>query len=184
MKLKKPKRWTEIIARLAKNGTLVEVGTWKGDSAFKVLDARPDIKAILVDPWRSGLVDDGLIEDAWIKSGSKMAQRAQDEVEAIYRKVEERSKTYGDRCRILRMTSVEAAKVVNDTWIDMVFIDANHSYESVKSDIEAWTPLVRVGRIIGGHDYDHPRYPGVKRAVVEAFGTPITGIDRTWWYQL
>jgi hypothetical protein len=49
----------------------------------------------------------------------------------------------------------------------MVFLDADHSYESTKQDI-LWAQ--RVGaKIICGHDYSS-RFPGVVRAVEECGG--------------
>lgn len=37
--------------------------------------------------------------------------------------------------------------------LDFVYLDADHSYAAVISDIEAWYPLVRSGGIICGHDF-------------------------------
>jgi predicted O-methyltransferase YrrM len=51
---------------------------------------------------------------------------------------------------------------------DFVFIDADHSYPSVKADILAWVPKVCRGGILAGHDYD-PAWPGVVQAVDEIF---------------
>jgi hypothetical protein len=67
------------------------------------------------------------------------------------------------------MASIDAAPHVADGWADFVFIDAGHSYHAVKADIAAWLPKVRPGGWFGGHDY-HPKFPGVIRAVHEAFG--------------
>lgn len=64
--------------------------------------------------------------------------------------------------------STDAANLVADGWADFVFIDAGHSYAAVKADIAAWLPKVRSGGWFGGHDY-HPKFPGVIRAVGEAF---------------
>jgi hypothetical protein len=74
---------------------------------------------------------------------------------------------YEDRVTILRCTSQKAA-----SWLglfDMVYIDAEHSYEAVKKDIKLWLPHVKPGGFISGHDYGHKRFPGVKQAVDEAF---------------
>jgi predicted O-methyltransferase YrrM len=54
--------------------------------------------------------------------------------------------------------------------VDMVFIDGDHRYETVVRDIKKALELVRPGGIISGHDYDHPGWPGVKKAVDEFFG--------------
>ncbi|MEX2280962.1 MAG: class I SAM-dependent methyltransferase [Gemmatimonadota bacterium] len=49
----------------------------------------------------------------------------------------------------------------------LVFLDANHSYESTKADI-SWAQSVQAG-IICGHDYS-ARFPGVTKAVDECGG--------------
>lgn len=62
--------------------------------------------------------------------------------------------------------------------IDFVYIDADHSYESVIRDVSFWRERCQV---IGGHDYDNtPRY-GVKRAIDELFGKPdAVYVDGSW----
>lgn len=70
-----------------------------------------------------------------------------------------------------QMESVVAAGRFMDGVVGMVFLDGDHSYESVKADIEAWLPKVRSGGLLCGHDYsDHEGFPGVKQAVRETFG--------------
>lgn len=59
----------------------------------------------------------------------------------------------------------------------MVFIDAEHTYEGVKIDIE-WAKKMRIP-IISGHDY-YPSHPGVMRAVDEAFGGKIKVKGSVW----
>lgn len=59
----------------------------------------------------------------------------------------------GDRRRIYRMTSPEAALRISDGSQDFVFIDADHTYESVLYDLIAWYPKVREGGLFFGHDY-------------------------------
>jgi predicted O-methyltransferase YrrM len=80
----------------------------------------------------------------------------------------------------IKKTSVEAAKIVEDCSLDFVFIDANHSYKSVKEDIEAWLPKVRVGGLLTGHDYSN-QFPGVVRAVKERFEGSFYVSGDVWW---
>lgn len=66
------------------------------------------------------------------------------------------------------MPSVQAAELVDDGWADFVFIDAAHSYEAVKADLEAWERKVKPGGWFGGHDF-HTFHQGVVQAVSERF---------------
>lgn len=67
-----------------------------------------------------------------------------------------------------------------DIPVDMVFIDGDHRYESVKKDIEKALSLLRDGGVISGHDYNHPLWTGVKMAVDEILG-PTRIEDTIWW---
>lgn len=49
--------------------------------------------------------------------------------------------------------------------VDMVFIDGDHRYETVIKDIKKAFELLKDGGLICGHDYNHPSWPGVKKAV-------------------
>jgi hypothetical protein len=82
--------------------------------------------------------------------------------------------------RTIRATSIEAAKLFSAEYFDMVFIDADHSYDAVKTDIAAWLPKIRKGGFISGHDYGH-RYTGVKRAVHAAFGQAVINCGASVW---
>lgn len=89
---------------------------------------------------------------------------------------------------ILKMNSEDAALLIEDESLDFVFIDADHSYDGVWSDIEAWLPKIRPGGLLSGHDYNNPEDvcgPEVKRAVDEAAALHSwevsLGADYTWF---
>ena len=50
--------------------------------------------------------------------------------------------------------------------LDFVYIDGNHSYESVKQDIQNYYPKIRDGGVLGGHDFAR-NFLGVLTAVLE-----------------
>ena len=89
------------------------------------------------------------------------------------------------------LTSKEAAKKFESKSLDLVFIDANHTYEAVKEDIKLWLPKVRHGGVICGHDYHRTGnipHNGVKRAVDEVFKDVNLSSDEcfqsdrcVWW---
>tara|TARA_Y100001937_G_scaffold119220_1_gene174622 strand:+ start:459 stop:1034 length:576 start_codon:yes stop_codon:yes gene_type:complete len=67
-----------------------------------------------------------------------------------------------------------------DDDIDFVYIDANHTYESVKKDLQLYRPKVKINGVIGGHDYVEP-WSGVIQAVDETIGKPdMVHIDGSW----
>lgn len=90
-----------------------------------------------------------------------------------------------DKVRFLRGYSDACAKEVNDASLDLVFIDADHSEEWVRRDLEAWMPKLKAGGVMAGHDYGSRHFPGVKNAVDRYFS--IAGLavrkeaNRVWW---
>jgi hypothetical protein len=90
--------------------------------------------------------------------------------------------------RVLRTPSVEAARTFKDGQFDLVFIDADHSEDQVRADIEAWLPKVKSGGILCGHDFCElsiARHPGVAKAVREKFGESIFVMEEgaIWAYR-
>ena len=67
--------------------------------------------------------------------------------------------------------------------MDLVYIDAKHDYESVKRDIELYLPKIKHKGILAGHDYHHV-WPGVKKAVNFAVGTPDKVFRDTTWVKI
>lgn len=67
---------------------------------------------------------------------------------------------------LVRSTSLEYAETVKPGSVDLVYLDADHSYEAVAADIRAWWPLLSHKGILAGHDYDLT-HPGVMQAVQE-----------------
>lgn len=96
-------------------------------------------------------------------------------------KARELAALYGDRYKLLEMTSVEAARLVGQRSLDFVFIDAGHSYRAVHDDIRAWREKVRPDGWLLGHDYGHPKFRGVAQAVDEWFGRRVQLIGHTIW---
>jgi len=83
--------------------------------------------------------------------------------------------------RAMRLASVDAARQVpDDVKFDLVFIDANHAYEDVRADIEAWRSHLAPGRLLCGHDFDHG-WPGVCKAVNELVPNVERGAGSIWY---
>jgi len=166
---KKRMRWDAILDRLPKNKKLkgAEIGVLNGNTAGRILRARPLLIHIMIDPW----CVPGENSSYW-KSADSNARKAQREHEAAYQKTLKVTKFAGKRGRIMRMTSELASPQIKNQSLDFVFIDGDHSYEGTKKDIQLWMSKIKPGGWIGGHDYKHETRPdlgGVTKAWIEIF---------------
>jgi hypothetical protein len=132
--------------------TVVEIGSCLGESAFVFAIHFPTVHCI--DPW---VYDKGEVE---IQAGHSL-----DEIEQTFDRL-----IVGFPTTIVKHKG-RSSEVVSD-WtlpIDMLYVDGDHSFSGVDFDLRAWTPYVKQGGVIAGHDYDDPRYPGVRQAALQFF---------------
>ena len=61
--------------------------------------------------------------------------------------------------------------------VDLIFIDADHSYQGCSKDIIAYRHKINEGGLLTGHDID---YPGVNRAVKELISMFDVGPNNVW----
>lgn len=135
---------------------IVEVGSWKGRSTRALGDHALGV-VYAVDHWR------GEPSAPEAETSREIAERGAVQVYEEFRK---NLLDLINACRIVPVFgySTHVAEAFGD--VDMVFIDGDHSYESVRADIRAWRPRVRAGGILAGHDY-MANHPGVVQAVDE-----------------
>jgi hypothetical protein len=174
-------RAKEVLSRLEmSNPTGAEIGVFGADMSCHLL-ARDDLTLFMVDAWEGG----GASYHG--DSGDWHAGLAQEKQDAYCDLARSRVAFAGERARIIRARSVDAAAQIADASLDFVFIDADHGYEGCSADIAAWWPKVKAGGLVGGHDYENTDFPkfGVTRAVNE-FATSIgqvvdLGDNFTWF---
>jgi len=146
-----------------------EIGVALGNNAKRMINNLHISKLYLVDPFFQ-YVEKGVVFKPWEK----------------YKEVVDDLEGFSVNTQLvwLTVTSFEASHLIEDDSLDFVYIDANHEYEFVKSDIKLWWPKVKKGGTMCGHDYGHPSVPGVKKAVDEAFPRPqrlCTIAPDDWW---
>jgi|TARA_X000000950_G_scaffold2981_1_gene3076 predicted O-methyltransferase YrrM len=61
--------------------------------------------------------------------------------------------------------------------VDLIFIDADHSYQGCSRDILAYKNKIKNNGLLTGHDID---YPGVNKAVKELIGSYDVGPNNVW----
>ena len=65
--------------------------------------------------------------------------------------------------------------------VDLVFIDADHGYVGCSADIREYTPKVKTGGILSGHDID---FPGVNKAVNQFVQHYDVGPNNVWFTRI
>ena len=86
----------------------------------------------------------------------------------------------GEMISLIVSTSEMASTFFADRSLDWVHLDARHDAESVKADIRAWLPKVKVGGWISGDDYDEVKWPTVVDAVREALPRAEAWSTKQW----
>lgn len=170
-----------IVTDLVKDNLVLnkgaEIGVWKGETSEYLLKHLPELHLYCIDPYQvyehyrkhhhlGHYEDPALLNEL---------------AEAVRGRLERK---FPNRLTWLQMKSVEAAERVPAESLDFVFIDGNHGHEYVLQDIEVWTPKVRSGGFVTGHDYysNKDSKECVKRAVVKMFGDDHKVIDFCWYH--
>jgi len=135
--------------------TIVEIGCLFGESTAILAQYFEHVYA--VDTWS--------IEDMSPYSGCENAEAMFDET------IKNLNVTK------LKMESTEAARRFGELSVDGVYIDADHGYESVRADIDAWTAKTKL--FVAGHDYAK-NHKGVVKAVDEKFSEIEKFQDGSW----
>lgn len=176
------KRWSEIFERtLGIKGkiVMVELGVWHGVQAGRLLAMIPRLEWHGVDTWAPP--KEG---SSYAESGAEIADKDGDAFSEAYHIAVRTIWPFRDRAHIIKADTVDAASQFADGSVDIVFIDADHSYEGCKRDIIAWKSKVKPGGLLCGHDYANKR-GDVKKAVDEQIGTGVVlGADHTWFYRV
>ncbi len=153
-----------LLRRLPRGSVGVEIGVWAGDLSAAILRAVRPARLHLLDPW--AFAPDEPYEQAWYGGARAGSQADMDEV---YKRVLQRFQTeIADGVVVIhRAPSAEAAARFEDASLDWVYVDGNHLYEYVWTDLELFAPKVRPGGLLAGDDYGAPGWwdDGVRRAV-------------------
>jgi predicted O-methyltransferase YrrM len=158
---------------LPENAVVAEVGSFAGESAEIFLRTGRVWFMVCVDPFDDEHASD--IVKHVDHRGVTMS-----EVKAAF---EDRILGTGLASRVWNppgWTSEQAAAAMSEQGrkFDLVYIDGRHEYKNVKRDLELWSPLVKPGGWLAGHDW---MMDDVKRAVREVCGEPTNFYEDFSW---
>jgi cephalosporin hydroxylase len=153
--------YNRILGQIPDHGRVVEVGVWLGCSvihlAKRIQEDRRSVLVYAVDTFTGAdCVTDQMADFIKLAGGSLLPQFKANVREAGVENI----------VVPVERASPGAADEFADGTVDLVFLDADHTYEGVKADLAAWFPKVKSGGILAGHDLCG-NYPGVWRALEE-----------------
>jgi predicted O-methyltransferase YrrM len=168
-----PKLYERAVAEAKDGDMLVEIGAWLGRStAFlghQVHGSGKRLRVLVVDTFRGSANEAHMVSCAQALGGS------------VRRLFDRNMRLAGvlETLEIREELSVQAARAVPDRSCFMVFIDADHTYEALRSDIRAWRDKVRPGGLLAGHDCY--TYANVLAAVRAELGQRFVTTDENVW---
>lgn len=185
------------IMRLAPEGDVIEIGSFYGRSALALgtLAAMHGIGSLIcIDPWDDENVADQGKEAETLKSdnyridwdgvfNSFLSTISQIPNSSYLRMPSaEGIQEYRKASCTRQLVSKHAPPITITGEISILHIDGNHSYKSVKADIDSWLPLLKQGGWLLLDDYTWAFGDGPKRAGDElleslAFDHPFVSAD-------
>jgi hypothetical protein len=143
-----------------------EIGVHIGDFSQQILNSVSPKELHLIDPWEHQTAE--IYKTAWYGGGAKKGQIELDErYSSIFDRFEQNINA--EQVKVHRGYSTDILKQFPNEYFDWVYIDGNHLYEFVKSDLELAIMKVKSGGYITGDDYTDGGWwkGGVKKAVDE-----------------
>jgi hypothetical protein len=163
--------WENVIDKAPDGSIVVEIGVFCGKSVIGINDIikrkNKNIKVYAVD------IFTGSEEHKDVLSKCPKSCMISDAFNNID------SSGHLDNTCIIVGKSHESSKLFKDESVFGVFIDADHTFESVSLDIDSWLPKICDGGFIGGHDYHN--FSGVKKAVDSKFSGIVVDSSKSWW---
>jgi len=123
----------------------VEVGSYLGASACylaEAIQAKAGKNLYCVDTWKNDAMSEGKRD--------------------TYAEFQSNTRRYGGVIVPMRGVSAEVAKNF-EQGVDFLFLDADHSYEGIRADVNAWFPKLNAGALVVFHDIGWAE--GVQKAV-------------------
>ena len=136
---KNRKEIVHLLNEICPNGIGIEIGVKQATFSHVLLSGWNNSKLYLVDPWED---QDKSVYDEDIHNH-----------ESDYNIAIQKLTDFEDRYEVVRKYSNDAHSNFANHSVDFIYVDGNHSYEGVKSDLELFYPKLKYGGVMMGDDY-------------------------------
>lgn len=140
---------------LKPNCTVLEIGSYAGESAQIFLETNNVSKIYCIDPWKNGYDD----------SDESSYKAPMDFVENMF---DNRLKKYGDKVIKLKMTAEEASSLIEDDSIDLIYLDGEHTYDANEKYLNLYNKKLKNNGYMCGHDWGYGELGKTGRSQTEA----------------
>jgi predicted O-methyltransferase YrrM len=164
--------WDLANKAIKPGGLALEIGTWKGNSAYIIVSicAQRNAHLVCVDSFNGDMLYGGNATSLDFLRDNAL------------------NHLNGLPVSFIVMDSVEAPKILADHAFDFVFIDGDHTEPVVSQDIKNYYKKVKKGGIYSGHDYDYvfadPKVQFNVKANVDKICGKVSVIDTIWYKRI
>lgn len=157
----------EFLYEICQNKTVLELGSMVGMSSYVIASVAKELDCI--DTWDDSfkhLAHDSLqlfaYHETWIS-------RHNNNPPNMLETFKDNCKEYIDskKIKIIQGKTSDVANSIDKKY-DIVFVDADHSYDGVKQDINNYIDKIKTNGTMIFHDYGGSWWPGVDKAVDES----------------
>ena len=133
----------DLIDTLPKDLVVAELGVFRGEFSNEIHQRIHPSTLYLVDIW-----------EGTMGSGDKDGQNhiTINNMEAVYHEIKDRYAEV-DNIHVIRGKSLDFLNIQSNDSFDMIYVDADHSYNAVKNDLILALSKVKDGGYLAGHDY-------------------------------
>lgn len=167
--LKKVKKMQQVIKELPDTCQVLELGCYKGRSAVAIASVLPDQGILYCIDHFQGSPE----MESWNIDSSN-----------LLRDFHKKIKYFGvdDKIKVFIMTGEQAVDQFEAESLDLIFIDAAHDYDSVKSDLLCWYPKLKSDGFLFCDDYEES-WVGVIQAVKDIGLDGQVVAPKLWMHQ-
>jgi predicted O-methyltransferase YrrM len=120
----------DVLLKHSPNSCFLEIGSFDGIVLSVLAEKYPNTKCFALDAFKKGLGTDSGHLDSFIQNTNEL-----------------------NNIVLLKGLSSDILPVLQARTFDIIFVDGDHSYEAVKSDVEMCYRLLKPGGVMAMHDY-------------------------------